>query len=128
MHQEPFQLFGFQHIFTLFVCFSLIVLLPVYFKGKSSEAKKMMSVSLSALILVHTFDSVLNTFTFNHAWQEALPLQMCDLSALCIAYYFISGEKMYFNCAYSPLPLTQGIMGERWGIMSNNSELIGNWE
>ena len=100
MHQEPFQLFGVQHIFTLFVCFSLIVLLPVYFKGKSSEAKKMMGVSLSALILVHTFDSVLNTFTFNHAWQEAFPLHMCDLSALCIAYYFISGEKMYFNCAY----------------------------
>ena len=100
MHEVPFQLFGIQHILTLVISFSFIILLPFYFKDKSSETKKIMGVSLSALIVVHTFDSMLNTFTFNHAWQEAFPLHMCDLSALSIAYYFISREKIFFNCAY----------------------------
>ena len=106
MHEVPFQLFGIQHILTLVISFSFIILLPFYFKDKSSETKKMMGVSLSALIVVHTFDSMLNTFTFNHAWQEAFPLHMCDLSALSIAYYFISREKIFFNCeqASSPFP------------------------
>ena len=100
MHQEPFQLFGTQHVFTLLVCVTLIVFLPLYFRNKSSETKKIMGVCLSALLLAHTFEQVLNTFTFNHAWQEAFPFHMCDLSALSIAYYFISREKIFFNCAY----------------------------
>ena len=97
MHEVPFQLFGIQHILTLVISFSFIILLPFYFKDKSSETKKMMGVSLSALIVIHTFDSMLNTFTFNHAWQEAFPLHMCDLSALSIAYYFISREKIFLS-------------------------------
>ena len=40
MHQVPFQLFGVQHLVTLFACFALIVLLPFYFRNKSSETNK----------------------------------------------------------------------------------------
>ena len=100
MHQEPFQLFGIQHLTTLVFCFALIFFIPVYFKKKSSETKKIIGVSLSVLLLAHTFEQVLNTFSFNLNWQEAFPLHMCDLSALSIAYYLISREKIYFNCAY----------------------------
>tara|TARA_Y100000748_G_scaffold288794_1_gene274051 strand:- start:376 stop:948 length:573 start_codon:yes stop_codon:yes gene_type:complete len=60
----------------------------------------MIGVSLSVLLIAHTFEQVLNTFSFNLAWQEAFPLHLCDLSALSIAYYLISREKIYFNCAY----------------------------
>ena len=72
----------------------------MYFRNKSSETKKMIGVSLSVLLIAHTFEQVLNTFSFNLAWQEAFPLHLCDLSALSIAYYLISREKIYFNCAY----------------------------
>lgn len=100
MHQTPFELFGIQHIVTLIICFILIIGLPLYSRNKSLEIQKIIGISISAIILVHTFDSMLNTFTFNHAWQEAFPLHMCDLSALSIAYFLISRKKVFFDCAY----------------------------
>ena len=100
MHQEPFQLFGIQHLVTLVFLFCFNFLYTCIFQKEIIETKKIIGVSLSVLLLAHTFEQVLNTFSFNLNWQEAFPLHMCDLSALSIAYYLITREKIYFNCAY----------------------------
>ena len=73
MHQEPFQLFGIQHLVTLVFCFALIFFIPVYFKKKSSETKKIIGVSLSVLLLAHTFEHKAIPWTvYNYASKQQI--------------------------------------------------------
>jgi len=100
MHVEPFDLFGLQHLLTLSIATVLIFTICFYFQNKNNGTKYSAGIAIAALLVVHQINGILNTFTFNHAWQEAFPLHMCDLSAFAIAYYLCKREKIFFNCAF----------------------------
>ena len=109
MHLEPFQLFGFQHLVTIAIIFLIIFGVAFYFKAQEEGSKRTAGIAIAVLIIVHHINGIFNTFTFNHAWQEAFPLHMCDLSAFAIAYYLWKREKIFFNCAFFG-----ALAGRRW--------------
>ena len=100
MHLEPFQLFGFQHLATIAIIFLIIFGVAFYFKAQDEGSQRTAGIAIAVLIIVHHINGIFNTFTFNHNWQEAFPLHMCDLSAFAIAYYLWKREKIFFNCAF----------------------------
>ncbi len=100
MHLEPFQLFGFQHLATIAIIFLIIFGVAFYFKVQDEGSQRTAGIAIAVLIIVHHINGIFNTFTFNHNWQEAFPLHMCDLSAFAIAYYLWKREKIFFNCAF----------------------------
>ena len=79
MHLEPFDLFGFQHLLTLSIAAVVIFSVSFYFRNKKNDTKYTAGIAIAVLLLVQVIDGILNTFTFNHVWQEAFPLHMCCL-------------------------------------------------
>tara|TARA_B100000029_G_C17561034_1_gene953367 strand:+ start:313 stop:1005 length:693 start_codon:yes stop_codon:yes gene_type:complete len=100
MDIEPFSLFGLQHLIVLLIAASIIFGVSFFFKGKDESTQFTAGISIAVLLIVHEIEQIFNTFTFNLAWQEAVPLHMCDLSAFAIAYYLWRREKIFFNCAF----------------------------
>tara|TARA_Y100001960_G_scaffold274119_1_gene302884 strand:- start:1275 stop:1967 length:693 start_codon:yes stop_codon:yes gene_type:complete len=100
MDIEPFNLFGLQHLIVLFIAASIIFGVSFFFRNKDESKQFTAGVSIAVLLIVHEIEQIFNTFTFNLAWQEAIPLHMCDLSAFAIAYYLWKREKIFFNCAF----------------------------
>tara|TARA_B100000686_G_scaffold222402_1_gene229566 strand:- start:489 stop:1181 length:693 start_codon:yes stop_codon:yes gene_type:complete len=100
MDIEPFNLFGLQHLIVLFIAASIIFGVSFFFRDKDESKQFTAGVSIAVLLIVHEIEQIFNTFTFNLAWQEAIPLHMCDLSAFAIAYYLWKREKIFFNCAF----------------------------
>ena len=100
MDIEPFNLFGLQHLIVLFIAASIIFGVSFFFRNKDESKQFTAGVSIAVLLIVHEIEQIFNTFTFNLAWQEAVPLHMCDLSAFAIAYYLWKREKIFFNCAF----------------------------
>ena len=100
MHTDPFILFGAQHIITLIIAFSAFIFIPFAIKDKSDALHHTAGISIAVLIFVHEVTNALNAFTFGLPWQEAVPLHLCDMSAISIALYFIYKLKILFNCAF----------------------------
>ena len=96
MHLEPFDLFGFQHLLTLSIAAVVIFSVSFYFRNKKNDTKYTAGIAIAVLLVVQVIIGMLNTFSFDHNWQEVFPLHMCDLSALAIAYYIWKRE----NCKY----------------------------
>ena len=100
MHLEPFELFGLQHLLTLSIAALVIFTTCFYFRNKKNDTKYTAGIAIAVLLVVQVIIGMLNTFSFDHNWQEVFPLHMCDLSALAIAYYLWKREKVFFNCAF----------------------------
>ena len=100
MHLEPFELFGLQHLITLSIAALVIFSTCFYFRNKNNDRKHTAGIAIAVLLVVQVIIGMLNTFSFDHNWQEVFPLHMCDLSALAIAYYLWKREKVFFNCAF----------------------------
>jgi len=100
MEFTPFQMFGPQHMLTIFATFGIALIVPYYFKNSDEETKKIAGISISVIIAYQLITQAFTTFTFNLPWQEALPLHMCDMSAMAIMIYLFNRKKVFFNCAF----------------------------
>ena len=98
MEFTPLQMFGPQHMLTIFATFGIALIIPYYFKNSDEETKKIAGISISVIIAYQLITQAFTTFTFNLPWQEALPLHMCDMSAMAIMIYL-------FTVSYTHLTL-----------------------
>ena len=99
MHSTAFILFGSQHLIALLMSAAVIVA-PVLLRHKPAPVLDTAASAIAAVIVFHMILQTFNTFTFNLAWQEAIPLHMCDLSAMSIAYYLVKRQRIFFIPAF----------------------------
>lgn len=52
------------------------------------------------MLIAHEISGIYTTTLFEYSWQEAIPLHMCDMSAIAIAYFLFVRKKIFFHCAF----------------------------
>ena len=100
MSASVFVLYGFEHILTLMILLACWIGIPFFFTKASKPAQDKMAIGLGAALIFHEINQVFNAFIIGLPWQEALPFHMCDMSALAIATYLLSGQRLFFLLAY----------------------------
>ena len=70
MEFTPFQMFGPQHMLTIFSTFGIALIVPYYFKNSDEETKKIAGISISVIIAYQLITQAFTTFTFNLPWQK----------------------------------------------------------
>ena len=115
--EVPFKIISIEHFVSVAVCVSFIVLFPRLFKDKDQAILKKLRVSIVALILTfQILDFYKVVYLFGDPWKTALPLHLCDFSAISIAGYLLTGNKHLFNFAFF-----WGIAGAGMAILTPNS-------
>ena len=100
--EVPFKIISIEHFVSVAVCVSFIVLFPRLFKDKDQAILKILRVSIVVLILTfQILDFYKVVYLFGDPWKTALPLHLCDFSAISIAGYLLTGNKHLFNFASS---------------------------
>ena len=114
---SPFELVSYDHFLVTAFCILLIIFLPRLFLDRSDASKNTLKYSLVILILTfQVMDFFKVVYLFGEPWKTALPLHLCDFSALSIAGYLITGNKNLFNFAFF-----WGIAGAGMAILTPNS-------
>ena len=114
---NPFELMSSSHFVSVVLCVSLIVFIPRLFVGKNEASLRQLKLTLVLLILsfqIIDFHKVV--YLFGEPWKTALPLHLCDFSALSIAGYLMTGNKHLFNFAFF-----WGIAGAGMAILTPNA-------
>ena len=115
--EVPFKIISIEHFVGVAVCVSFIVLFPRLFKDKDEAILKTLRVSIVVLILTfQILDFYKVVYLFGDPWKTALPLHLCDFSAISIAGYMLTGNKHLFNFAFF-----WGIAGAGMAILTPNS-------
>ena len=109
---EIFILFGFSHVMTIIITYLLIGLILFWVSHQSNEIQKNTKVSIGVLLITHYFMQFLHAISFDLAWQEVIPLHMCDFSKLSIGLYLLGYDKRFFHCAFF------------WGIIPASMALL----
>ena len=52
MEFTPFQMFGPQHMLTIFATFGIALIVPYYFKNSDEETKKIAASQFQSLLLI----------------------------------------------------------------------------
>ena len=98
---NPFELISTSHFVSVALCVSLIVFIPRLFVGKNEVLLRQLKLTLVLLILsFQIIDFFKVVYLFGEPWKTALPLHLCDFSALSIAGYLMTGNKHLFNFAF----------------------------
>jgi len=114
---NPFELMSSSHFVSVVLCVSLIVFIPRLFVGKNEASLRQLKLTLVLLILsFQIIDFFKVVYLFGEPWKTALPLHLCDFSALSIAGYLMSGNKHLFNFAFF-----WGIAGAGMAILTPNA-------
>ena len=103
MNTSPFILFGNIHIITMLVILAVSILLPMIYKNKSEVQKSVMTKMIAYIVIAHVVispykDLFLLENPYN--WREVLPLHMCDLSEIFLAWFLLGGPKILYKCAF----------------------------
>ena len=103
MNTSPFILFGNIHIITMLVILAGSILLPMIYKNKSEVQKSVMTKMIAYIVIAHVVispykDLFLLENPYN--WREVLPLHMCDLSEIFLAWFLLGGPKILYKCAF----------------------------
>ena len=86
MEFTPFQMFGPQHMLTIFATFGIALIVPYYFKNSDEETKKIAGISISVIIAYQLITQAFTTFTFN------LPRQIKGKRGECLGDQLISNN------------------------------------
>ncbi|SVD92680.1 uncharacterized protein METZ01_LOCUS445534 [marine metagenome] len=97
---RPFILFDQIHWYTLIFTYGVITILTLWIKSQPKENIKYARFSVGVLLLTHAFMQIFNAYSYQLAWQEALPLHMCDFSKIAIALYLLGYGTRFFQCAF----------------------------
>lgn len=103
MNASPFVMFGNIHLLTILGVVLVSIFLPLSYKNKSANAKSLMSKLLAFTILAHVIISPykdLYMLKNPYNWVEVIPLHMCDLSEIFLAWFLLGGKKILYKCAF----------------------------
>tara|TARA_B100000767_G_scaffold162632_1_gene152655 strand:+ start:5365 stop:6066 length:702 start_codon:yes stop_codon:yes gene_type:complete len=103
MNASPFVMFGNIHLLTILGVVLVSIFLPLSYKNKSANAKSLMSKLLAFTILAHVIISPykdLYILKNPYNWVEVIPLHMCDLSEIFLAWFLLGGKKILYKCAF----------------------------
>ena len=115
MFGTPFQIFGTVHLITIFSVIIVSVFLPKFYKNKSESDKSLMSKIIAGIIAAHVIISPykdLYLLANPYDWRETIPLHMCDLSEIFLAWFLLGGPKILYKCAFF------------WGIAGATAAII----
>ena len=77
---QPFILFDQIHLFTLVLTFGVIALAIFWIRSQSTERIQYARVSVGVLLLTHAVMQVFNAYSYQLAWQEAIPVSYTHLT------------------------------------------------
>jgi len=97
---QPFILFDQTHIYTLVVTYGVIILATLWIRSQSEQIVTQAKISVGVLLLTHAVMQIFNAFSYQLAWQEAIPLHMCDFSKIAIGLYLLGYGERFFHCAF----------------------------
>jgi hypothetical integral membrane protein (TIGR02206 family) len=103
MDYPAFELFGTQHLVSLFICLLVIIGFPKYFQNQNLSRQLLGGKIVAGLMILHMLTQpVYDIFLFNLAWQEEFPLHMCDMSSIAMIIFLLreNAPKLLFHCAY----------------------------
>ena len=103
MNYQTFEVFGGQHLITLFICAALILSYIKYFQNQTESKKVLGGKIVAIIIIIHMLTQpIYDVLLFDLPWQGEFPLHMCDFSMLAMIVYFLkdNAPKILFNCAY----------------------------
>ena len=103
MNYQTFEVFGGQHLITLFICAALILSYIKYFQNQTESKKVLGGKIVAIIIIIHMLTQpIYDVLLFDLPWQGEFPLHMCDFSMLAMIVYLLkdNAPKILFNCAY----------------------------
>ncbi len=103
MNVSAFVMFGNIHLLTILGVILVSIFLPLTYKNKSEDAKSLMTKLIAFAILAHVIISPykdLYLLKNPYNWVEVIPLHMCDLSEIFLAWFLLGGKKILYKCAF----------------------------
>ena len=97
---QPFILFDQIHLLTLVLTYGVIAIAIFWIRSQSTKRIQYARVSVGVLLLTHAVMQVFNAYSYQLAWQEAIPLHMCDFSKITIGLYLLGYGPRFFHCAF----------------------------
>lgn len=115
---NKFELLSISHFLIFSICLCTIIFVPKFFRNSDQRTINFFSYLVAFLIFFHQvrvtyFDIVINDFRF----VDALPLHLCDFSALIIASYLITKQRYLFVFAFF-----WGVTGAGMSILTPDAE------
>ena len=103
MSASPFILFGNIYIITMLSIISVSIFLPLIYKNKSDLQKSLMTKIIAYTLIAHVVISPYKDLFIlenPYNWREVLPVHMCDLSEIFLAWFLLGGPKILYKCAF----------------------------
>ena len=100
---ETFEIFGFDHIFTIVLILGISIIIPYLLKGYSRKDLRLFSLGLATIIVLNEFGK---PFYYPYLYPdlyeffEMLPFHMCHLSSFSISIFLLTNKKVFFNLAF----------------------------
>lgn len=103
MANNTFVLFSNLHLLTLFVVVLICIIVPIKMKGADQKSLDKVSKAIAFIIIAHVISSpIKDQFLLENPyhWVETLPLHMCDLSEIFVAWFLLGGPKICYKIAF----------------------------
>ena len=103
MDYPAFEVFGAQHLITLFICAVVIYVYPKFFENKNKSKQALGGKILASIMILHMLTQPFyDVLLFGLPWQGEFPMHMCDFSMMAMIFYLLnqSAPKILFHCAY----------------------------
>ena len=100
---KEFEIFGFEHLFTIGLIIGISILLPIVLKTSNESAKSKISIVIAAIILVNELKK---PFYYHALYPDrfvfisTLPLHLCNLASIFIAIYLIFKIRFFFSISF----------------------------
>jgi len=93
-----FELFGSQHLIALLVIFMVALIPPLILKKiNDTRVNQQFSIWFGWFMMVYfILKHLYGVFGLKEAWQIWLPLHMCHLGQMMIAYCLITGKRGFY--------------------------------
>ena len=103
MDYPAFEIFGTQHLTTLFICAAVIYGYLKFFKNKNESRQTLGGKIIASIMILHMLTQPFyDVLLFGLPWQGEFPMHMCDFSMMAMIFYLLNknAPKILFHCAY----------------------------
>jgi Predicted integral membrane protein len=100
---EPFIIFGSDHLVALGLIFISIIIIPYLVLTLKEKTQNVISTSLALLILLNEFSKPVYypaLYPDYFSVLKILPLHFCHLSAICAAIFLLLRKKIFFEISF----------------------------
>lgn len=100
--ENPFQLFGADHLSTMFLIVILAIVLPLAVRrAESASWERGVAVGIGLVLLLHeTFRIVFGGHLYGLTPTERLPLHLCGVTLFLVVYMLLRRSYPAFEVAY----------------------------